>query len=92
MSHDARSDRLARRAVVIGASLAGLVAARVLGPHFDEVMIFDRDRLPDTAAPRRGVPQGGHGHRLLASGSAPYSNCFRRSKPTCWPPAPSPAT
>ena len=45
MSHDIRSDRLGRRAVVIGASLTGLVAARVLSPRFEEVMVFDRDRL-----------------------------------------------
>jgi glycine/D-amino acid oxidase-like deaminating enzyme len=36
-----------RRAVVIGASIAGLLSARVLSDHFDEVEIVDRDRLPD---------------------------------------------
>ena len=55
-------------AVVIGGSISGLVAARVLCSHFDRVTIYDRDTLPDGIENRRGVPQGRHGHGLLASG------------------------
>ena len=55
-------------AIVIGASIGGLLAARVLSAHFDCVTVFDRDTLPSTIANRRGVPQGNHGHGLLASG------------------------
>ena len=55
-------------AIVIGGSIAGLVAARVLAAHFDRVTVYDRDALPSDAAQRRGVPQGRHGHGLLASG------------------------
>ena len=55
-------------AIVIGASIGGLLAARVLCAHFDRVTVFDRDTLPSTIANRRGVPQGHHGHGLLASG------------------------
>ena len=36
-----------RHAIVIGASIAGLCAARVLSEHFDRVTVYDRDRLPD---------------------------------------------
>jgi 2-polyprenyl-6-methoxyphenol hydroxylase-like FAD-dependent oxidoreductase len=57
-----------RHAVVIGASISGLLAARVLAAHFDRVTLFDRDALPREVENRRGVPQGPHGHGLLASG------------------------
>lgn len=57
-----------RRAVVIGASIGGLVAARALTDAFDEVVVIERDMLVDDAAPRKGVPQGRHAHGLLASG------------------------
>src|SRR6478736_6806152 len=57
-----------RHAVVIGASIAGLLAARTLGDHFDRVTLLDRDDLPGTPAARGGVPQGRHTHGLLAEG------------------------
>ena len=57
-----------RHAVVIGGSMAGLAAARVLADHFDQVTVLDRDDLPDTAATRKGVPQGRHAHGLPARG------------------------
>lgn len=55
-------------AVVIGGSMAGLLAARVLSDYYREVTIVERDRFPDGAEQRRGVPQGRHTHGLLASG------------------------
>ena len=55
-------------AIVIGASISGLLAARVLSAHFDRVTVFDRDALPSASGNRRAVPQGHHGHGLLASG------------------------
>ena len=55
-------------AIVIGASMSGLAAARVLSDRFDHVTLVDRDALPAASDPRRGVPQGRHGHGLLASG------------------------
>ena len=55
-------------AIVIGASIGGLLAARVLSAHFDRVTILDRDALPSGIGNRRAVPQGHHGHGLLASG------------------------
>lgn len=57
-----------RRAVVLGASLAGLLAARVLSEHFDEVVLLERDDLPRDAAPRKGTPHAVHPHGLLARG------------------------
>lgn len=55
-------------AVVMGAGMGGLLAARVLAGHYESVTVLDRDPLPDTAEPRRGVPQGPHGHTLLPRG------------------------
>ncbi|MDE9364714.1 FAD-dependent monooxygenase [Luteipulveratus sp. YIM 133132] len=56
------------RAVVIGGSLAGLLSASALADHADEVVVLDRDRLPDEPLARSGVPQSQHVHGLLASG------------------------
>ncbi len=62
-------------AVVLGAGIAGLLAARVLAATFDRVTVFERDVLADPEAdtnteadPRRGVPQGRHLHGLLDRG------------------------
>ncbi|WBB96984.1 hypothetical protein O7543_19760 [Solwaraspora sp. WMMA2080] len=62
------SDSDGTSAIVIGAGIAGLATARVLSDHVDRVTVLERDRLPDDAVPRRGVPQGRHGHLLLAAG------------------------
>jgi 2-polyprenyl-6-methoxyphenol hydroxylase-like FAD-dependent oxidoreductase len=56
------------RAIVIGGSIAGLLAARALSDFADSVTVLDRDVPPDAAVPRKGVPQGRHVHGLLAGG------------------------
>ncbi|WP_207922542.1 hypothetical protein [Micromonospora sp. KC606] len=56
----------AGRAVVIGASMGGLLAARALRERYAEMILLDRDDLPDEAISRRGVPQGRQLHVLLA--------------------------
>jgi 2-polyprenyl-6-methoxyphenol hydroxylase-like FAD-dependent oxidoreductase len=48
--------------------MAGLVAARVLSERFERVTIIERDKLPDGAEFRGGVPQARHAHALLAQG------------------------
>jgi 2-polyprenyl-6-methoxyphenol hydroxylase-like FAD-dependent oxidoreductase len=55
-------------AIVIGGSMAGLWAARVLTDHFDRVTVIDRDRFPEQPEVRKGVPQAHHFHLLLARG------------------------
>ena len=55
-------------AVVVGGSMAGLLAARVLAAHFDRVTIVERDALPATPTFRKGVPQARHVHVLLGRG------------------------
>jgi flavin-dependent dehydrogenase len=58
-----------QRAVVIGSSLAGLVAARVLRDRFGEVLVIERDQVPQGPEPRAGVPQSKHIHVLLVRGA-----------------------
>jgi 2-polyprenyl-6-methoxyphenol hydroxylase-like FAD-dependent oxidoreductase len=58
--------RIGQHAVVCGASMAGLLAARVLTDHYDRVTVVERDRLVDEPVARRGVPQGCQPHALLA--------------------------
>jgi flavin-dependent dehydrogenase len=64
------------RAVVVGASIAGLSAARVLSERFDEVVVCERDELSDAPAGRRGVPQGRHVHALLMAGVQRLASWF----------------
>jgi phytoene dehydrogenase-like protein len=59
--------RTGKHAVVIGASVGGLLAARVLADAYETVAVIDRDSLPAAARSRRGVPQGRHIHVLLPS-------------------------
>jgi 2-polyprenyl-6-methoxyphenol hydroxylase-like FAD-dependent oxidoreductase len=65
-----------QHAVVIGGSMAGLLAARVLSAHFGQVSVIERDRLPDGAAPPKGVPQGRHEHGLLGGGAMVLMDLF----------------
>jgi 2-polyprenyl-6-methoxyphenol hydroxylase-like FAD-dependent oxidoreductase len=46
--------------------MSGLLAARVLSDTFSSVTVVDRDVLPESSEPRRGVPQGSHAHLMLA--------------------------
>ncbi|HEY4022390.1 MAG TPA: FAD-dependent monooxygenase [Pseudonocardiaceae bacterium] len=65
-----------RRAVVLGASMAGLMAARVLSDHADEVLIIERDGTESDGTPRPGVPQGTQVHALLSAGAAQLDRWF----------------
>jgi len=67
---------IARRAVVVGSGVAGLFAARVLSDHFDEVVLIDRDDVPESPRARDGVPQGKHLHALLPGGLNIASELF----------------
>jgi len=57
-----------KHAVVLGGSLAGLLAARVLADHFDCVTLIERDAYAENCETRRGIPQANHVHGLLARG------------------------
>ena len=64
------------RAVVLGAGMAGLLAARVLADGYGQVTVIDRDELPDTPRHRRGVPHGRHLHALAARGQQALEELF----------------
>jgi len=64
---------IARQAVVLGAGMGGLTAARALADHFERVLVLERDALPNDALDRHGVPQGRHVHALLAGGQRALS-------------------
>ncbi len=57
-----------RHAIVLGGSMAGLCAARVLADRFERVTLVERDTFVDGPEPRKGVPQGRHLHGLLRRG------------------------
>lgn len=63
-------------AVVVGGSIAGLCAARVLTDHFDRVTVYERDELPDQPVNRNAVPQGQHVHLLMARGADELETLF----------------
>jgi 2-polyprenyl-6-methoxyphenol hydroxylase-like FAD-dependent oxidoreductase len=68
--------RLGDHAIVIGASMGGLLAARALSDFYTAVTVLERDALPAADIPRKGVPQGRHTHGLLARGSAVIEEFF----------------
>ena len=60
---------LSKNAIVMGCSVAGLLAAHVLSNHFEDVTIIEKDNYPnDDDVIRKGVPQTNHVHILLAKG------------------------
>jgi len=67
---------LGERAVVLGASMGGMLAARVLADFYRTVAVVERDVLPDNPANRRGVPQGRHTHGLLGRGAQILGELF----------------
>jgi 2-polyprenyl-6-methoxyphenol hydroxylase-like FAD-dependent oxidoreductase len=56
------------RAVVIGGSTTGLLAARILSDFFTEVTLIEKDSFPCGAEARKGAPQMRHVHVLLKRG------------------------
>ena len=64
------------RAVVLGASVAGLLAAHVLANSYEQVIVIDRDELPKTPRHRRSVPHGRHLHALAARGQQALEELF----------------
>jgi 2-polyprenyl-6-methoxyphenol hydroxylase-like FAD-dependent oxidoreductase len=63
-------------AIVLGGSMAGLLAARALSPYFTTVTLVERDVLSDQASKRKGVPQAQHTHALLAQGGVVLERYF----------------
>lgn len=70
------SKYVGRQAVVIGAGMGGLSAARALAEHFEQVVVIENDALPAEAAPRPGTPQCKHVHGLLMGGLQALDSFF----------------
>lgn len=68
------------RAIVVGASIAGLLAARVLSEHFERVTVLEKDALPGPDEARKSVPQGNHIHVIWSGGAA----AIERLLPGLW--------
>ena len=65
-----------QHAIVIGASIGGLCAARALSQSFERVTVIDRDQLPAGPVARRGAPQSRQLHFLLARGREALEELF----------------
>jgi 2-polyprenyl-6-methoxyphenol hydroxylase-like FAD-dependent oxidoreductase len=65
-----------KHAIVVGAGMAGLTAAKAISGYFGRVTILERDTLPSQAVPREGAPQSRHVHALLAGGLLALEQLF----------------
>ena len=63
------------RAIVIGGSITGLLTARILTNHFQQVTIVERDSLLDDTR-RSGVPQANFAHVLVKRGLQIFEELF----------------
>lgn len=63
-------------AVIVGAGMAGLMAAAILSELYDSVTVLETDALPNRATQRKGVPQGRHLHNFLARGTQVLDELF----------------
>jgi len=68
--------KIGDHAVVLGASMGELLAARVLADSYRRVTIVERDRLPESGSNRKAVPQGWHAHALLPRGAQILEELF----------------
>lgn len=65
-----------KQALVVGAGIGGLTAARAVADYFERVLVLERDALPERADSRAGVPQDKHVHALLAGGQRAMGDLF----------------
>src|SRR4028119_1546088 len=70
-----------RWAVVIGGSIGGMLAARVLADHYDEVILVERDHFPPGSENRPGVPHARHLHFLMKRGLMVIDRLFPGVRP-----------
>ncbi|MEE4540636.1 FAD-dependent monooxygenase [Streptomyces sp. V4-01] len=76
MDNQSLAPRCTGHAIVIGGSVAGLLAARALSASFAKVTVFDRDTFPEQPVGRRGVPQSRQVHALLTRGATGLEELF----------------
>jgi 2-polyprenyl-6-methoxyphenol hydroxylase-like FAD-dependent oxidoreductase len=63
-------------ALVVGGSVAGLCAARVLSDFFEQVTVLERDAYPKDISDRPGVPHGRSYHILRKRGLVELEDLF----------------
>ena len=68
--------RLGKHAIVIGGSICGLLTARVLRSHFEQVTVVERDSFSTNYEPRKGVPQGKNVHVIFGGGVRVINRLF----------------
>ncbi|MBV9629363.1 MAG: FAD-dependent monooxygenase [Xanthobacteraceae bacterium] len=71
-----RPASIGAQAVVVGAGIAGIAAARVLADWFETVILLERDFLHDAPTYRTGTPQARHPHVLLLGGQRALQELF----------------
>jgi 2-polyprenyl-6-methoxyphenol hydroxylase-like FAD-dependent oxidoreductase len=59
---------LHKHVIVIGASIGGLLTARMLRNHFEKITILEKDTVNDFPESRKGQPHTKHLHGLLPAG------------------------
>jgi 2-polyprenyl-6-methoxyphenol hydroxylase-like FAD-dependent oxidoreductase len=64
------------KAIVIGGSIAGMMAAQIASDFCQEVIILDRDDLTTPEALRKGTPHAPHPHTLLEGGRLVMESLF----------------
>ena len=64
------------RAIVVGGSITGLLAARALAGHFGSVTLVERDTFANGPDFRKGLPQMRHVHVLLKQGERIMAHYF----------------
>ncbi|WP_052468198.1 NAD(P)/FAD-dependent oxidoreductase [Bacillus safensis] len=64
------------RAIVIGGGITGMLAAKVLSTFYHQVLIIEKDELPDSPENRLGTPQAFHPHRMLPLGKQIVERLF----------------
>jgi 2-polyprenyl-6-methoxyphenol hydroxylase-like FAD-dependent oxidoreductase len=69
-------EHLGKLAVVIGGSIAGMTAARVLADYFDQVTVLERDVVELQPVVHKSVPQGNHLHALMLGGQQVLSSLY----------------
>lgn len=76
MTHVRRARSPLGTVCILGGSLAGLLAARVLSDHAGQVVVLERDAPPSAAESRPSVPHGQHGHFVQPQALRPLDGWF----------------